>query len=143
MRKIILIIVIVVIGLLMGGCNPGPSDASNTVEERMSGRWHDDELNVTCWRGASCIPDWMLEEPVNSPAVDDIGISYSGIVKTAHWNEQTNSAYITIQQTNGRLTLYMLPDQAKNVSKCSFVEYACYDGVRDCYLISETPQACE
>lgn len=30
-------------------------------------RWHDDEMNVTCWtvgtQSIDCIPDWQLRDP--------------------------------------------------------------------------------
>ncbi len=49
MRKTILMIVIVVIGLLMGGCDDGENIEGGTVQDSQFSivKWHDDGSNVS------------------------------------------------------------------------------------------------
>lgn len=62
-------ILCMIIALVLSGCVPNPSFTEEQVSSQIT-RWHDNELNVTCWKyassmysagGLSCIPDHMLE----------------------------------------------------------------------------------
>ena len=69
MKKLILIIVL----LLLAGCGDDSNELPKPEYDRLNKYWeryHDDEMNVTCWKyrsmgSISCIPDWMLEPPTS------------------------------------------------------------------------------
>lgn len=61
------------VAFLLAACAP-PSNIQSGGERQVPQgfeagivRYHDDELNVTCWTfytyGIDCIPDWQLEAP--------------------------------------------------------------------------------